>query len=550
MAYTFCPAIGAVAHAEFEGSYWGIQARLTDRWRIELVEVARDETPAQWLADPKTRIGALAALALSEDAPDVELLYPLLGTEDDDARRRVLGLAHRRRLTPPSLETLTRLAAEQDPRLRTLSVRLLEAYPTPEARISIERALEDDDYFVREAALSWVRARLPDESRWTVSSVAHAQEVLDSVAEQTLPHTDRPSEDGTPPRWLCEESPGWPARLKQSLAFPLQPPGTTMRRMTSPGFEGWPYAIHVPEDYRGDEPFPLVVYLAGGHGRAMLSVMSSQSSVQDLGYLVLYPQSEGYWWTPKSRGVVSALLDEALLKFNVDTNRVYIAGFSNGGSGTLFFAAWWPHRFAAAVSLMGAGAYPPAGLPPLLLNVTDLPLLFAHGNKDQTIAAGTTSDTVRQLLALDPDSPVETHLLKKRGHDLWLGNDAGLTIPFLQGHERNAFPRKIVFQIRDLEFPRDHWVEILSKDPGVAEVRAQISGDNTIIIETSRVRRLRLLLRGDLLPRNGPLHVRINGKEVFSAPLEPDCDLLVRSMGEAADPYLAYSSELIFDVKR
>jgi len=279
-------------------------------------------------------------------------------------------------------------------------------------------------------------------------------------------------------------------------------------------------------------------------------VMGSQSTVRDLGYLVLYPQSEGYWWNPKSRSVVTTLVDEVLRTFNVDTNRVYLTGFSNGGTGTLFFASWWPYRLAAAASLMGAGAYPPEAEAPLLLNVTGLPLLFAHGVKDDVIAAPTTRDTVRQLLELDPRSPVETHMLKGRGHDLWLGNDDGLTIPFFQRHVREVFPRSIEFQTRDLEFPRHYWVEILDKGNGVAEVRAEISADNTIIIETSRVKRLRLLLRRELLPRPGPLRVRINGKQVFSAALEPDCGLLVRSMGETADPFLAYSSELTFDVKR
>jgi hypothetical protein len=551
MDFSFCPGTGAVVRAEFEGSYWGVQARLTDRWRIELVDVVRDEAPAAWLADPELRIGALAALAVSETPADTESLHALIEADDDDeALRRVLGLAYRQRVDPRPVEQLRRLAIHDDRRVRALAVRLLESHSTRESRSVIERALEDDDYFVREAALAWVRARLPDDARWSVASVTEARERFDSLAERPLPHSDRPSEDGTLPQWLCEENPGWPARLKQSLAFASQPPGTTLRRMTSPGFEGWPYAVHVPEDYRGDEPRPLLVYLAGGHGRAMLSVMGSQSTVRDLGYLVLYPQSEGYWWNPKSRSVVTTLVDEVLRKFNVDTNRVYLTGFSNGGTGTLFFATWWPHRLAAAASLMGAGAYPPEAEAPLLLNVTDLPLLFAHGVKDEVIAAPTTRDTVRQLLDLDPGSPVETHMLKGRGHDLWLGNDDDLTIPFFQLHAREVFPRSIEFQIRDLEFPRHYWVEILEKGNGVAEVRAQISGDNTIIIETSRVKRLRLLLRRELLPRPGPLRVRINGKQVFSTVLEPDCDLLVRSMGETADPFLAYSSELTFDVKR
>jgi len=256
MTYSFCPGTGAVARAEFEGSYWGVQARLTDRWRIELVEIARDETAAAWLADPELRIGALAALAVSETPTDTEWLYPLLEADDVVALRRVLGLTYRQRLAPPPVDRLSRLATHDDRRVRTLAVRLLESYPSAQTRSVIDQALEDDDYFVRDAALAWVRERLPDDTRWSVTSAAQARERFDALAERPRPHTDRPSEDGTLPQWLCDESPGWPARLKQTLAFASQPPGTTLRRMTTPGFEGWPYAVHVPEDYRGDEPLP------------------------------------------------------------------------------------------------------------------------------------------------------------------------------------------------------------------------------------------------------------------------------------------------------
>jgi hypothetical protein len=46
------------------------------------------------------------------------------------------------------------------------------------------------------------------------------------------------------------------------------------------------------------------------------------------------------------------------------------------------------------------------------------------------------------------------------------------------------------------------------------------------------------------------VRVLLNGKEVFTGALPEDCDLLHRSWQEVADPFLAYSAELTFEVAR
>jgi dienelactone hydrolase len=318
--------------------------------------------------------------------------------------------------------------------------------------------------------------------------------------------------------------------------------------MSAPGLGGWGYSIYVPEDYRGDEPFPLLVYLAGGQGRPVQAVAGAQATISTLGYLVALPQADGYWWTERSTRVVTALLDELLRQFNVDTNRVYLSGFSNGGTGTIHFASLWPHRLAAASSLMGAGAFPPQGEAPLLINLAQLPTQWLHGRRDEVIPWQTTRDSVLWLERVAPGAPFDVHYLK-RGHDLWLGNDEGLLLPFLEQQRRDPFPREVLLQLRELSHPRRFWVEVLEKGPGTAEVQGRIENDNTIVIKTRRVRKLRLLLRRELLPIDGaPFRVVLDGRTVYSGPLVPECGRIRQSWGESADPFLAYSAELVFDL--
>jgi hypothetical protein len=102
----------------------------------------------------------------------------------------------------------------------------------------------------------------------------------------------------------------------------------------------------------------------------------------------------------------------------------------------------------------------------------------------------------------------------------------------------------------DLAYPRRYWLEILEKERGVARVEARVATDDTVEIATRNVRRLRLLLRPELLPRRGLLNIRLNGREVFRGEVVEDCRLFARSVAERSDPAMAYSAAIDLDVTR
>jgi pimeloyl-ACP methyl ester carboxylesterase len=339
-------------------------------------------------------------------------------------------------------------------------------------------------------------------------------------------------------------------RRKQRAAW--QPVGTTPQVLNAKEGGGWPYLVRIPEDYRGDEPFPLLFYLSGNAGPAIEGALLADEGVSDTSFLVVYPHAAGLWWHSKPTAMMNALLDDVLRRYNVDTRRIYLSGLSNGGTGTLYYATLWPHRFAAAVSAMGAGLWTPEVEPdnePLPRNSDNLPMLFLHGAEDPVISADATRATVEQMESRP--APLESHIFPDRGHEIMMGRgDDGMTLAFLRRFERNPFPRTVNFQARTLRAPRLYWVEMLEKEDGLAEVKAEIEKDNVIRISTKRVRRLRLLLRPELFAAPGPVRVVLNGKEVFSGELPGGCSTLDRSLQQTLDPLLAWSSELTFDITR
>jgi len=97
---------------------------------------------------------------------------------------------------------------------------------------------------------------------------------------------------------------------------------------------------------------------------------------------------------------------------------------------------------------------------------------------------------------------------------------------------------------------RSYWIAVAEKEGGVASVEGAIEDGHTIRLTTRNVKRVKLLLRRELLPAAGagPVRVEINGREAWKGPLADDCALLQESWRASGDPFLAYGLELTLDI--
>ena len=497
-----CPSSGTLGRLEFDTEYAGPGgAGVKEQYRLERVSLSRGETIEAWLHDARTQRGALMALAATDRldlAP--EALYALLESADADVQRLVLAVAWRHGLRAPPAEALRRLASSPSPRVKALAERFLAPRPEPASDLAaLARAVRSD---------------------------------------------------GELPAWSGPAGPGWGRRALLAQRAPGQVPGTTLRVMHTGRFRGRPYVLHVPDDYRGDEPFPLVVVLGGGPGRAIPTAQTARPSLEPLGTLALFPQANGMWWEDEPAAAVAALLGEALSELNVDTDRVTITGFSNGGTGSLLYASRVPHRFAAVASLMGGGLpfFERDASPVAAESIARIPFLFVHGDRDEIIPDWASRRTVAAMRKANPQAVAELHVLPGRAHDVVYGRDEGLTFPFLERHSREAFPKQVSLRARSLDWPRAFWVEVLEKGGGTAEVDGSIEGQ-AIALRTKSVKRLRLLLRRDLLDLSAAVRVTLDGREAFAGPVAEDSALLLRSWREIGDPQLAHSAEIVLAVR-
>lgn len=125
------------------------------------------------------------------------------------------------------------------------------------------------------------------------------------------------------------------------------------------------YIVHLPPGYNNNSPTPAVIVLHGGSGNYQsvqgFTQMNFVSNQND--FLAVYPQGQGiappgYSWADGRNttadqagiddvGFISKLIDTLYNDYNIDTNRVYICGFSNGGFMTQRLACETPDLFAA-----------------------------------------------------------------------------------------------------------------------------------------------------------------------------------------------------------
>ena len=131
------------------------------------------------------------------------------------------------------------------------------------------------------------------------------------------------------------------------------------------------YVLHVPNSYNGNSSVPLVFNFHGGSGSATNQrYLSDMDQVADTaGFIVVYPQGSvlldgsSYWnsmiategskGTADDIGFISFLIDEISLNYNIDLEKVYACGYSNGGDLSISLACYLSDKISAAAPVSG-----------------------------------------------------------------------------------------------------------------------------------------------------------------------------------------------------
>lgn len=148
------------------------------------------------------------------------------------------------------------------------------------------------------------------------------------------------------------------------------------------------YEVHLPPNYDGKTPLPVVLNLHGGGGNATVQRRQSQmdKTADRFGFIVVYPEGTSAFgrlltWNAgiccgyaknhnvDDVGFIARLLDELPKQYAIDPSRVYSTGMSNGAAMSYRLACELPDRIAAigaVASTMGVDGPRPTRPVPII----------------------------------------------------------------------------------------------------------------------------------------------------------------------------------------
>jgi pimeloyl-ACP methyl ester carboxylesterase len=257
----------------------------------------------------------------------------------------------------------------------------------------------------------------------------------------------------------------------RSISFPDTTKGHAFLRQTT-CIDGVtrPYVIYVPTTYDPKTPAPMLVILHGSVSRP--EIMPDPKGwaektvyiplAEKYGWFVLFPmgQAEATWWDEVGMTNILTLIRTAKIDFNIDDDKVYLGGFSDGASAAFLFAMTMPTDFAAFLALnghMGVGSED-GDLPTYAANFINSSIYATTTDKDQLYPTAQMERTI----ALASKAGAKIYYRRLEGeHNI---NDVKGELPaifdLLEKRPRNSFPDTIIWEAAVAGFGVCKWLAI------------------------------------------------------------------------------------------
>lgn len=342
------------------------------------------------------------------------------------------------------------------------------------------------------------------------------------------------------------------------------------------------YKYLVPESYDASTAYPVRVVLHGSTRRPAWSDEEDHWRWTDPfrgeGAITVFPAAwdEAMWWSDRQVENLRAILDRLRARYHIDSNRCYLTGLSDGGTGTFYQALRSPTPWAAFTPLIGhpwvlGNREEGADGDIFAANLFGRSLFVVNGESDRLYPARALKPYLDLFRRAGAAIRFKT---KPGGHNVrWWPEEAPAFARFRAENPRDPWPVQLVWETNSPQRNgRVHWIVIEeigdapAPDPdplntvlfpeldpptrAEAFPRSRPSGKteatrtgNRIELRTRNVRRLSILLGVDSFDFSKPLELTVNGREQTLV-VEPSVDELMRWAIEDGDPALLVGAEV------
>ncbi|MDP1930610.1 MAG: dienelactone hydrolase family protein [Gammaproteobacteria bacterium] len=323
----------------------------------------------------------------------------------------------------------------------------------------------------------------------------------------------------------------------------------------------YPYVVLVPDNYNPRRTYPVEFNLHGGVGRPKPLPneplwRQGYGSLRAEDRIVVVPAAwdDAYWWFENQAENLPAILRSIKRTYNVDDNRVFMTGVSDGGTGSYFFAFMQPTEWAAFLPYIGNPGVlrNPAGVVTYALSFENLlgkPLYIVNGENDPLYPASSVQPYIDYMEQSGVD--YRFTIIPNGGHDTrWLPEKRSEIEAFKRENTRDPLPNSVRWVTNNTgSYNRNHWLLIdelrTEGEPGRVIVTRE---DNTIDVQSFRVRAFTLLLNPEEIDFDRPLTVRINGTVVHDGLVQESSDTLLKWFARDQDRTMLFTAELNLQV--
>ena len=252
------------------------------------------------------------------------------------------------------------------------------------------------------------------------------------------------------------------------------------------------YVVLIPDNYDPANRYPVRVYLHGGVSRPKREngeFWRNEARITRNDAVVVIPSgwSESLWWQDSQIENLSGILHDLKRTYNLDENKVFLLGISDGATGAYYqgFKATTP--WAAFLPLNG---HPVVLANPATdsdgdIHVTNLrnkPLFVINGDEDPLYP----TSSVRPFLSLFDAAGVliDFRAQPNAGHDTsWWEDEAPAMDAFMAEWSRRPLPPRLSWETETTDrYNRAHWLVI--DELGAVEGEPSLESHNTIVDPT------------------------------------------------------------------
>lgn len=337
---------------------------------------------------------------------------------------------------------------------------------------------------------------------------------------------------------------------------------------------------------KGSKPahgYPLFVYCHGSGAPDMEwntgQVLAGQFNDTPSAYFIpRIPNTGAYyrWWQQSKQYAWEKLLRLALASGDVDPDKIYFFGISEGGYGTQRLASFYADYLAGAGPM--AGGEPLKNAP--VENCRNIAFSLRTGALDdgfyRNVLTQYTKERFDELEGLNPGAFVHNiELVTGMGH----GIDYDKTTPWLRQYVRNPHPKRVSWENFEMDGrKREGFYNIcIVKHPDGGRSRAYYDmsvADNVIDLAVSLVTytttevrdgiemafartyapatdgKLLIYLCPELVDLGREVTLKVNGRQVFKGMVTPNAKHIVNSCATFFDPQRLYPAAIEVDLSK